>query len=134
MDKITFSFGENWLSLVSKVNKKRIEYAIWDIKKWLPDVEFKDKTILDIGCGSGIHSLAFYLLGAKGIVSFDYDIKSVSATKILWDKFNRPENWKIIQGSILDDDFIKNLGKFDIVYAWGCCTIQVIYLRVWRIH
>ena len=31
------------------------------------------KVFLDIGCGSGIHSLAALRLGAERVISFDYD-------------------------------------------------------------
>jgi len=30
-----------------------------------------------------------------------------------------PSNWTINQGSILDADFVRNLGTFDFVYSWG---------------
>ena len=32
---------------------------------------------MDIGSGSGIHSLAFQMLGANQILSMDYDVASV---------------------------------------------------------
>ena len=27
--------------------------------------------------------------------------------------------WKVVKGSVLDDEFLKQLGKFDYVYSWG---------------
>ncbi|MCP4109291.1 MAG: class I SAM-dependent methyltransferase, partial [Desulfobacteraceae bacterium] len=119
-DYITFSFGANWQSFLKTVTSERIESAQRDIVAWLGKDAVRGKTVLDIGCGSGIHSLVFYMLGAQEIVSFDYDQKSVEATQSLWKKVNRPSHWKILQGSVLDKDFIQNLGQgFDIVYAWG---------------
>jgi ribosomal protein L11 methylase PrmA len=73
IDKVTFSFGKNWLDYVSTITDKDIEYAKSDISEWLGREFIRDKEVVDIGSGSGIHSLAFYLLGAKKIYSFDYD-------------------------------------------------------------
>ncbi len=72
-----------------------------------------------IGSGSGIHSLSMYKLGAKEIMSFDYDINSVEATLSHFENAGQPKNWRIMQGSILDDTFVSSLGEFDLVYSWG---------------
>ena len=84
---------------------------------WLND--FKGKTVLDIGSGSGLFSLAAYQLGAKKVVSFDIDIDSVKCTRDIKSKFGNPKNWIVLKGNILDKKFIKSLGTFDIVYSWG---------------
>lgn len=77
------------------------------------------KTFLDIGSGSGLFSLAARKLGAK-VVSFDYDTDSVSCTHELRRRYFRSDDdWSIIQGSILDAEFVRSLGTFDIVYSWG---------------
>jgi 2-polyprenyl-6-hydroxyphenyl methylase/3-demethylubiquinone-9 3-methyltransferase len=46
---------------------------------------------LDIGCGSGIHSLAAHLAGAGKIHGFDYDENSVNATRIMR-RLEEPQN------------------------------------------
>jgi 2-polyprenyl-6-hydroxyphenyl methylase/3-demethylubiquinone-9 3-methyltransferase len=66
-----------------------------------------------------IHPLFSQHLGSKKIFSFDYDIQSVNAAKLLKDKLTSDDNWTIEQGSILDKDYVKSLGKFDIVFSWG---------------
>lgn len=116
---ITFSFGQNWKSYVQTVSEDSIKLALSDIEEWLERDFIRGKTVLDAGCGSGIHSLCFYLLGAKEVVSFDADPRSVEATRFLWESKGRPSNWKILQGSVLDKDFIKSLGTHEIVYSWG---------------
>lgn len=118
-DEISFSFGENWQDYIKTVSGGELDRAKNDIEKWLGPDSISGKTIVDIGCGSGIHSLAFYSLGAKEICSFDFDQLSVQATKTLWEKEGSPSKWKILHRSILDDEYIKSLGKFDIVYSWG---------------
>lgn len=117
--KITFSFGENWLDLAQTFTEKETSSAIEDIVFWLKDFEIKNKTVLDIGCGSGLHSLAFHQLGVSQIHSLDYDPKSVEATQLLCTRVGGPAHWKIEHGSVLDHKYMSRLGVFDIVYSWG---------------
>jgi SAM-dependent methyltransferase len=81
----------------------------------------RNKRVLDIGCGSGIHSRAFWELGATEVFSFDVDPNSVAATHSQWEQQGAPKNWSAHGGSILDPQFIAAFRDtpFDIVYAWG---------------
>jgi SAM-dependent methyltransferase len=74
---------------------------------------------LDVGCGSGLHSLAAWQSGAANVLGFDYDEKSVQATKMLHDYVGKPGNWQVRQGSVLDEAFMRSLPKCDLVYSWG---------------
>ena len=115
-----FGFGKNWQSFnMSFLSKERINIVKKSILSFLHLESLDGKTFLDIGSGSGIQSLAAYNAGAKHIFSFDYDIKSVEATKSLWEKSGRPKNWDVYHGSVLDDEFMNSIGKFDIVHSWG---------------
>jgi SAM-dependent methyltransferase len=116
---ITFSFGKNWRSFVDQMSQDAVTHARRDIEEWLGAESIAGKTVLDIGSGSGIHSLCYFLLGAKEIVSVDVDPHSVEATRQLWRNAGSPENWRVIHGSILDREFTGTLGKHDIVYSWG---------------
>ena len=118
-DKITFSFGENWRSFVDSVSEGAIESARRNIEEWLGVDGVKGKTVLDIGCGSGIHSFCFMTMGARRVVSFDFDPKSVDATNLFKRRLGDPSNWEVTQGSVLDKAFLDNVGQFDVVYAWG---------------
>ena len=118
-EHITFSFGENWKNFLTTVGDAEIQKASEDIKNWLGESSVKGKRVIDIGCGSGIHSYVFYSMGAKELISFDYDKNSVDATKQVWQKAQAPSNWQVIQGSVLDKNYLDTLGKFDIVYSWG---------------
>jgi SAM-dependent methyltransferase len=118
--KTTFSFGKNWKEyLENYYDDDKVQEAISSIKSFTELNDFKGKTFVDIGCGSGIFSLAAYRMGAKRIISFDIDDDSIDCCKFLFEKENSPKNWKILKGSILDKKFISGIPKADIVYSWG---------------
>ncbi len=78
------------------------------------------KTFLDAGSGSGLFSLAATQLGAKAVVSFDYDPQSVACTRELKRRyFPDSDNWTIAQGDCLDEAFLESLPRADVVYSWG---------------
>lgn len=116
---ITFSFGKNWSDYLTTVAAAEMEGARRDLEHWLGPDWVEGRTVLDIGSGSGIHSLGFLTLKARSVRSFDYDPNSVSATRSLWEKAGRPAHWVVSEGSVLDEAFLGTLGAFDLVYSWG---------------
>lgn len=119
-NKRHFSFGKNWQGFLRSLNTERIENAKKSLSDFLDGTEsIAGKTFVDIGCGSGLFSLAANRLGAQRIVSIDIDDFSLSCVKHLHKKEGSPKNWEIISGSALDEKFLENLGIFDIVYSWG---------------
>ena len=118
-EPVTFSFGENWQRFLETVDARSIERATSDVEKWLGDHLIQGQRVVDIGSGSGLHSLVFHLKGAAEVVSFDADPNSVSATQRVRAGIGGPSNWNAFEGSILDADLVERLGKFNVVYAWG---------------
>jgi 2-polyprenyl-6-hydroxyphenyl methylase/3-demethylubiquinone-9 3-methyltransferase len=118
-DVITFSFGKNWKDYLATINETIIAEAGTDLDDWLGRDFIEGKRVIDVGSGSGLSSLCLWRRRPRELVSFDYDIHSVEATQTLRSREGAPEAWKAFQGSILDGEFVKTLGKFDIVYSWG---------------
>jgi Ribosomal protein L11 methyltransferase (PrmA) len=112
-----FQFGENWARFLSVVDEDRIAQATARLSEMLGGIS--GKSFLDVGSGSGIHSLAALRLGASRVLSFDYDSNSVSCTSELKRRFAPMADWQIETGSVLDEVYLRSLGQFDIVYAWG---------------
>jgi 2-polyprenyl-6-hydroxyphenyl methylase/3-demethylubiquinone-9 3-methyltransferase len=116
---VSFSFGRNWKSYSRLVSEATIQKAQGDIVDWLGGDSVNGKSVVDIGCGSGIHSLGFFRLGAKSLLSMDVDPHSVTCTQRFWRRAGKPTSWRVTSGSILDTTAMEALGQFDIVYSWG---------------
>lgn len=129
-----FEFGKNWKRFLAVgLNDDRINQAEKSLCAMLDTASLEGKTFIDIGCGSGLFSLAAARLKAKRIHSFDYDIQSVLCTQELKNRYFRDTanphtngrsvgvgvNWSVEQGSVLDKNYLNSLGQFDIVYSWG---------------
>jgi SAM-dependent methyltransferase len=114
-----FEFGGNWQRFLRSLNEIRILEAEASLRDMLAIKDFNQKTFLDVGCGSGLFSLAARRLGAK-VFSFDYDPQSVACTVQLKNTFFPGDpNWQIERGSALDQSYLLRPGSFDVVYAWG---------------
>lgn len=114
-----FEFGENWSQFLSVLDDDRIATAVESLKSMLDVQSLSGKTFIDVGSGSGLFSLAARRLGAT-VFSFDYDPKSVNCTRELKSRYFPDDDcWAIHEGSVLDPDFLANLGQFDVVYSWG---------------
>lgn len=116
-----FEFGENWADFVRSVNPDRLAAAETALKCLLPELSSwtgsRPPTFLDIGCGSGLHSVAAVLAGAE-VIAFDVDRKSVAATRDLAQQLGLSEKLRVFERSILDD-LQEEFGTFDFVYSWG---------------
>lgn len=119
-DELRFGFGQNWAEFIEKnLSDSIVQDSINHMKRFMKRDSLEGLRILDIGCGSGIHSLAMKRLGAREVVAFDYDVNSVATSKKVREWSGLSEGWHIEQGSVLDKAYLESLGKFDIVYSWG---------------
>jgi SAM-dependent methyltransferase len=81
------------------------------------------KSFLDIGCGSGLFSIAASGLGAKEVLGIDYDPQSVATSKELlekvsqWDQAVKKNTVAFKEDSILND--VVAMPRYDVVYSWG---------------
>jgi 2-polyprenyl-6-hydroxyphenyl methylase/3-demethylubiquinone-9 3-methyltransferase len=114
-----FEFGKNWARFLKSLNEDRIEEAQRSLESMLETGSLAGKTFLDIGSGSGLFSLAARRMKAR-VHSFDYDSQSVNCTRELKERyFPDDRDWLVEQGSVLDVNYLRGLGVFDVVYSWG---------------
>jgi 2-polyprenyl-3-methyl-5-hydroxy-6-metoxy-1,4-benzoquinol methylase len=114
-----FAFGENWSRFLSTVDEERIGEACRSLRLMLNVESLNGSTMLDIGCGSGLFSLAAVRLGAELVHSFDFDPASVGCAQELRRRYAPDARWTTEQGSALDRGYVGSLGRFDLVYSWG---------------
>lgn len=116
-----FAFGENWRKLSERLQPQDYLGAKESLEKLIPNL--KNKTFLDVGCGSGLFSIAASALGAKKVLGFDVDSQAVSTSKKLvekiseWDPDVRRDAIEFKVESILNENI--DLQRYDVVYSWG---------------
>src|SRR6478609_3049523 len=78
-----FAFGKNWARFLSVLTEDRVRSARNSLCESLEADNLADKSFLDIGCGSGLFSLAAMQLGARDVCSIDFDSQSVMCAREL---------------------------------------------------
>jgi 2-polyprenyl-6-hydroxyphenyl methylase/3-demethylubiquinone-9 3-methyltransferase len=114
-----FPFGRNWRRFLEVLDEQRIETARRSLIGGLGEERIAGRRVLDVGCGSGLFSLAALRSGASRVHSFDFDPESVACARVLRRRFPGAARWTVEIGSILDEDYVRALGRWDVVYAWG---------------
>lgn len=116
-----FAFGKNWRDFCGRLQHEDYLAAKESLKKLTPDLQ--GKTFLDVGCGSGLFSIAASALGAKKVLGFDFDENSISTSRKMldtvsqWDGDVKKDKIEFKVESILNENI--NLGQYDVVYSWG---------------
>lgn len=114
-----FEFGANWRRFLDQVDERRVALAQESLRSRLGLKDLQGLRFLDVGSGSGLFSLAARRMGAT-VHSFDYDPQSVACTRELKQRFLPGDaRWVVEPGSVLDEQYLKALGQWDIVYSWG---------------
>lgn len=118
-----FGFGDNWADYARHLDQTRIAQAVADLTRLLPPDQIKGKTFLDIGCGSGLHSLAALKMGASSVTAVDFDPNSVATTRAVLEKYtDAPESFSVQQVNILapgESSTPLQKKSYDVVYSWG---------------
>lgn len=119
-----FDFGENWRAFSDALaTPERLDRARASLAALVGAERIAGRSFLDVGCGSGLFSLAAADLGAARVHGFDVSENSVRASRDNLARL-RPERERdgtvtFTQGSVLDPGFTAALDPADTVYAWG---------------
>lgn len=116
-----FDFGENWRRYsVVALDASRVEAAREALVALVGLEHVRGKRFLDVGCGSGIVSIAAAHCSASEIVGIDISAEAVEVSRKNAARFGPMGTAPVFyQRSILDTQGLTALGQFDTVYAWG---------------
>lgn len=112
--KSHFAFGENWRSFANIIDAERIQASDDGIRRLFQPGELAEKSVIDIGCGSGLPALSILRLGAAHVTCVDIDPNSVAAATKTLSQYAPREAWDAQVKSVFDLS-----GQFDVVYSWG---------------
>ncbi|MDI6825960.1 MAG: methyltransferase domain-containing protein [Candidatus Aenigmarchaeota archaeon] len=109
--KTVESFGYEW-------QKFPILYPVYESEflEWIKPIKqdfFKDKLVLDAGCGGGRHSYFAAKYGTKKVIAMDISKGAIKAAYKLLKNF---KNVNVICGNICNPPFKQ---KFDFIYSIG---------------
>jgi SAM-dependent methyltransferase len=111
-----FEFGRNWAAFAGQIGEHAIAEAERGFARLILPEEVEGQRVLDIGCGSGLHSLAALRLGAKEVMAIDIDPDSVETTRRTLSRFAPDKQWTAELRSVFD---LAPPPRYDIVYSWG---------------
>jgi 2-polyprenyl-6-hydroxyphenyl methylase/3-demethylubiquinone-9 3-methyltransferase len=132
-----FEFGRNWSSYAGLIDDGKVAEAVRGLERLGGPGGLVGKTFLDIGCGSGLHSLSALRLGASRVMAVDLDPHSVATAKQVLGRWaaetpGAPANsWEVREQSVFALDS-RELGQFDVVYAWGSLHHTGDMYKAWR--
>ena len=112
-----FQFGANWLDYSESVTQSHLDHAITNLKRLFACERMDGARFLDVGCGSGIHTVAAAKLGAQ-VLSVDLDPMCIESTRNLCALFKVDDQVEVNKQSVFELD-PKWKSSFDIVYSWG---------------
>ena len=111
-----YEFGKNWADFAARLSESSIAEAEKGMVKLLHADELVGRTFLDIGCGSGLHSLAALRLGVRSVMATDIDPDSVETTRTVLSRYAGSSNWSVRVQSVFD---LRPDQTYDVVYSWG---------------
>ena len=118
-ETVSFSFGSNWRKYLAGLNDDNYRSALSYMSSAFGAAGISGRNLVDIGCGSGLFSMAALELGATSVTSIDVDPTAVACAELLRSRSKRPDCWDIMRGSILDDEFTTQIPRADRVFSWG---------------
>jgi SAM-dependent methyltransferase len=115
-----FDFGSNWQAFSAQLaDDRRLEVAAESLQALLGPGALSGRSVLDVGCGSGLFSLAAAQLGATRVVGVDINPRCIAVSEQNRDRLAPRAAATFRQASALSPANLDALGQFDIVYAWG---------------
>jgi len=115
-----FDFGKNWQAFSEqRIDTDRLALACQSLGSLLRKSSLAGLTFLDVGCGSGLFSIAAYCLGASRVVGVDVNPRCIATSQDNRERLIPGSPVEFHIASALELDQLGRFGAFDLVYAWG---------------
>jgi SAM-dependent methyltransferase len=115
-----FDFGSNWEEFSKRrIDPRRLELACESLQSLLEKKSLEGMSFLDVGCGSGLFSIAACRLGAAKVIGIDVNPRCIEISQANRDLLAPGSPIEFHVASALESEQLKSFGNFDLVYAWG---------------
>jgi 2-polyprenyl-6-hydroxyphenyl methylase/3-demethylubiquinone-9 3-methyltransferase len=115
-----FDFAENWQAFSEqRIDSERVVIAARSIQSLLQRETLDGMSFLDVGCGSGLFSIAAQKLGASKVLGIDVNPRCIDVSKANVARLAPGACVEFQIASALSPESLRELGTFDLVYAWG---------------
>ena len=115
-----FDFGSNWEGFSrERIDTQRLDMACASLQALLQEKSLAGKSFLDVGCGSGLFSIAAHQLGANKVVGIDVNPRCIQVSQANLKQLAPSAPIDFSLASALENEQLKRFGTFDLVYAWG---------------
>jgi SAM-dependent methyltransferase len=115
VEKTSAAFGWQWREFVELYDEYEPQFLDW-IHPIQPEF-FKDKVVLDAGCGNGRHAFYAARYGSRPVVAMDLS----DAVDTAYENMGKLPNAHVVQGDIYHPPFARRQdgGPFDFIYSIG---------------
>lgn len=115
IERTSAAFGWQWKEFVELYDQYEAQFLDW-IQPIQPDF-FRDKVVLDAGCGNGRHAYYAGQYGAREVVAMDLS----DAVETAYANLGKMLNVHVVQGDIYHPPFARphDVGPFDFIYSIG---------------
>jgi 2-polyprenyl-6-hydroxyphenyl methylase/3-demethylubiquinone-9 3-methyltransferase len=115
-----FDFGDNWRRFSeARLDDVRFGEAVRSLEQLFPEGALRGRSMLDVGCGTGLFSIAAARLGARPVLGIDINPTCIAVSEENRGRFGHGVDVTFRVISVLDPTALQSLGPFDVVYAWG---------------
>jgi SAM-dependent methyltransferase len=115
-----FDFGSNWQAFSDRlIDRHRLDVAVRSLQSLLEKDTLNGLSFLDVGCGSGLFSIAAYQLRASTVTGIDVNPNCIAVSDLNRDRLVPGAPISFVQASVLNPETLDAFGVFDVVYAWG---------------
>jgi SAM-dependent methyltransferase len=114
-EKTSAAFGWQWQEFVELYDQYEAQFLDW-IYPIEPEF-FRDKIVLDAGCGNGRHAFYAARYGSRDVVAMDLS----NAVETAYANIGKMPNAHVVQGDIYHPPFARTGagGPFDFIYSIG---------------